>query len=84
MYTEIIFHIAALVLGIWFTYTAVRTLFSKRYYVKKIESEKDGSVEDSYNKLPISRILFTRYGLGIQWLVLGIGFLGLFLYSIFK
>ena len=84
MSTELILQIVGLILGIWFTYTGGRTLLSKRYYVNKIESSKDGSVEDMYKKLSSSRILFTRYGLGIQWLVLGVGFLGLLIYSLLK
>lgn len=84
MSTEIILQIAALTLGIWFTYTGGRTLFSKRYYVNKIEANKEGSVNDAYKKLPSSRILFTRYGLGVQWLVLGVGFLALLVYSLLK
>lgn len=84
MSTEVILQIVALVLGMWFTYTGGRTLFSKRYYVNKIESNKEESVSEAYKKMPSSRILFTRYGLGVQWLVLGIGFLALLIYSLVK
>lgn len=84
MSTELILKIAGLVLGVWFTYTGARTLLSKRYYVNKIESNKEGSVNDAYKKMPASRVLFTRYGLGVQWLVLGMGFLGLLIYSLLK
>ena len=84
MSTELLLQIAALVVGSWFTYIGVRTLFSKKYYMTKIEDAKGKPVNQAYKDLPRWRIWFTRYDYGIQWLVLGVGLLILFIYSLFK
>ena len=84
MSTELILQIAVLMLGIWFTYIGFRTLFSKKYYVTKVEETKGKSVEEAYNSLPSWQRVYTRYGLGGKWLVAGLGLLILFVYSLFK
>ena len=84
MSAELILQIFALVLGIWFTYIGARNLLSKKYYVNEIEETEGKTVEEKYHSLPRWRILFTRFSLGGQWLVFGLGLLALFFYSLFK
>lgn len=84
MSLKLILQITIFALGAWFTYTGGRTLFSKKYYMTKIESIGDKSIDEAYKNLPRWRIWFTRYDYGTQWLILGLGLLALFVYSLFK
>ena len=84
MNAELILQIFALTLGVWFTYIGARNLLSKKYYVDEVEETKGKTTEEKYQSLPRWRVLFTRFSLGGQWLVLGLGLLALFIYSLFK
>lgn len=81
---ELILQIVMLILGISFSYTGIRTFTSKKYYVDEVEETEGRTLEEKYKSLPRWRIWFTRYSLGMQWLVFGVGLLGLFVYSLFK
>ncbi len=81
---ELVLQIGILVIGGWFAYIGGRTLFSKKYYVSKIENIKGKTVDNAYKNLPRWRIWFTRYDYSTQWLILGVGLLTLFVFSLFK
>ena len=80
MSTVSILKIAIVIMALYFSYMGVNMLFSKSYYVNKFELEKEGSFEDAIKKIPTSRILIGRV-LGLMYLILGLGFLGLFMHS---
>lgn len=81
---NIIVQILLLLLGAWFTFIGVKTLVSKKYYMTKVESSGNKSVDDAYKTLPPWRKWWTRFGWGLQWLVLGCGLLFLFVYGLFR
>ena len=82
MSSQFIFQIVTLVLGIWFTYIGVRTLFSKKYYVNEVEHREGEKVEEEYKSIPSWQRIYTRYGLAGKWLAFGIALLVLFVYSV--
>lgn len=84
MSIELILQISALIVGIWFTYIGIRTLFSKKYYVTEVEETSGRTVGEKYKSLPSWRRIYTRFGLGGKWLVAGLALLILFVYSLFK
>jgi len=84
MSTELVLQMAGLVLGSWFTYIGLRTLFSKKYYVTEVEETSGKTVDEAYKSLPSWRRIYTRFGLGGKWLIAGVALLVLFVYSLLK
>ncbi|MFZ2594017.1 MAG: hypothetical protein WAX38_04575 [Minisyncoccia bacterium] len=76
--------LALLLIGVYFCYIGFSTLWSKKYYINNIESVKENSVNESYLSLPKWRLAYTRYSLGIQWLVIGVASVSLSLYGFWK
>lgn len=82
MTTTTAFEILLLSAGLWFTYIGAMTLFSKDYYLRRVEKLSAEDADVSGKSLPRWRVIYTRYALGAKWLALGLTSLGLITYRV--
>jgi len=82
---KIFLQIIGSLLGIYLIYTGTRNIFSKKYSDKelkrnaKLSSQVHSVSDDEVSKQQKSNYIFFRYGLPINWVVIGVALL-LFVY----